>query len=299
MNTIVTKDNFENALKDLSRYTVLVTDVETTGLKSFNGDYIFGIGVAGSRGDVYYFPFRHQVQEVQQSFFDSLDNITYENLPESYLKSLIDMMNASKVLVGYNLKFDLRFLMKEGLIPWDKDLIDGLVAVRLTEPEQYPKMGLTDIIAKSYGEEHSKYDHDTKNILRKNKWNKNFSLAPINLIGPYCIEDVYWARQIVLDRIKELKNSQQSDIWQLEKKLTKVLIRMECEGISVDLNYCEAALKKLFVRQQELLSQIYETFGDEIKINSNKQIGEAFNKLGIYSPVTSKSGNQSGILMNI
>jgi len=285
MNTIVTKKNFQVILNKLKKFTVLITDVETDGLKAFNGNKLFGIGVSGSRGDVYYFPFRHQ-----QNLLDT----EYENLPEEYIQQLMDVMNLSKMLVGYNLKFDLRFLINEGLIPWDKELVDGIVAVRLTESEQYPKMGLTEMIKKSYGEEHSQYDIDTKNILRKNKWNKDFSLAPIDIIGPYCIEDVYWTRKLVLDRVKQLKGTQQERVWEIEKSLTKVLLRMECRGISVDIDYCKTVLEKLKLRQIDLLSQICKAFSvDEIKINSNKQVGEAFNILGIYSPVKSKAGNQS------
>ena len=290
MNTIVTEENFQSTLDKLEKFTVLVTDVETDGLNPFNGNKLFGIGVCGSRGDVYYFPFRHQPQ--QQSLLD-LDGPKYRNLPEDYMEKLISVMNSAKVLVGYNLKFDLRFLMNEGLEPWDKDLVDGIVAVRLTEPDQYPKMGLTEMIEKSYGKKHGEYDHTTKEVLRKNKWYKDFSLAPIDIIGPYCIEDVYWTRKLVLDRIKQLKDSQQQPVWELEKRLTKVLLRMEYRGISVDIDYCESALEKLRDRQVEFISQIHKAFGKEVKVNSNKQIGEAFNNLGIFSPVKSKAGNQS------
>ena len=60
MNTIVTEENFQSTLDKLEKFTVLVTDVETDGLNPFNGNKLFGIGVCGSRGDVYYSPFRHQ-----------------------------------------------------------------------------------------------------------------------------------------------------------------------------------------------------------------------------------------------
>ena len=168
---LVTPDTYESVLTDLEQYTTWVVDVETNGLDWHGKNQICGIGVAVETGDTYYFPFRH---------YPSLEAV---NLHPPQLFQLMEVMNNRSTLIGYNIKFDLHFLEKDGLVVADKELIDVIVLVRLTEPADIREFSLTATIKRSYGEEAAAYDIDTKKILRKNKWNKDFSMAPPTVLG--------------------------------------------------------------------------------------------------------------------
>lgn len=278
---LVTSTLFSKVCDVLKTQSLFFIDTETDGLHPYQGNKIFGIGIGIASGKVYYFPFKHK--------YPSSDNLS-----EDDLSTLISILNKSAShIVGYNVKFDLHMLMKEGLIPWDKQLIDVLVAVRLTEDDRALKMGLLDIIDKYYGKENGDYDRNTKLILKKNKWNKDFSLAPIDTIGPYCEKDVEWTRQIYVDRILTIKNTNQLKVWNIEIDLTKVLLKMECIGISIDNEYCKNALYRIKNRQENLSKDIYEHVNKEFDILSSQQVGEVFKSLGIEAPEKTKLGNPS------
>jgi len=278
---LVTPDTYESVLADLEQYTTWVVDVETNGLEWHGKNQICGVGVAVETGDTYYFPFRH---------YPSLEAV---NLHPSQLFQLMEVMNERSTLIGYNIKFDLHFLENEGLVVSDKELLDVIVLVRLTEPADVREFSLTATIKRSYGEEAAEYDITTKKILRKNKWNKDFSQAPPTILGPYCEKDVEYTWKLYKDRIKELERTNQTEIFKLEKELTHVLYAMEKRGITVDSDYAMQSAEKILQRQEQIKKRIFETVGYEFLITSPAQVGEALKGLGIEPIVKTAKGNVS------
>ena len=216
---LVTEQNYKEIRDRLAQTNIWTIDVETNGLDSFDINQICGLGIGTLEGEVHYFPFRH---------------LQGTNLPIYIQKDLIALANNCKTLIGYNLKFDLHFLSKEGLIVDDKKLIDVIVMVRLTEPSDQNDMGLAKTIARSYGEEAAAYDLETKKYLRSNKWHKDFSEAPPDILGPYCEQDVSWTTRLYTDRLRAIQQSKQEQVFELERELTKVLYNMERMGITID-----------------------------------------------------------------
>ena len=278
---LVTPDTYESVLADLEQYTTWVVDVETNGLEWHGKNQICGVGVAVETGDTYYFPFRH---------YPSLEAV---NLHPPQLFQLMEVMNERSTLIGYNIKFDLHFLENEGLVVSDKELLDVIVLVRLTEPADVREFSLTATIKRSYGEEAAEYDITTKKILRKNKWNKDFSQAPPTILGPYCEKDVEYTWKLYKDRIKELERTNQTEIFKLEKELTHVLYAMEKRGITVDSDYAMQSAEKILQRQEQIKKRIFETVGYEFLITSPAQVGEALKGLGIEPIVKTAKGNVS------
>jgi len=275
------EQKYKEAMDNLLSSNTWIVDVETNGLDYFGMNQICGIGIAlnceGINSSAYYFPFRHQ-QGI--------------NLLPKFLIDLMQYMNQREVLIGYNIKFDLHFLEQEGLDVTNIELIDVLVMVRLTEPAVVKDLDLTSTLKRSYGEEAGAYDIETKKILRSNKWNKDFSLAPPDILGPYCIKDVEWTEKLYRDRLAKLQSTDQIKIFDMEKALTKVLFNMEDAGISIDNKYAEQVMSKIEQRKGEIETQIYKDVG-EFNINSTAQLGEIFNDNGIFSPEKTPKGKQS------
>ena len=112
-------EQFEQLQNEVAKSATVVIDVETNGLDSFGKNQICGIGIGGTdlKGVLQYYPFRHHQGE---------------NLSTDNLKQLINYLNSDiNTFIGYNLKFDLHFLNREGLDVTDKKLIDVIVMVRL------------------------------------------------------------------------------------------------------------------------------------------------------------------------
>ena len=286
--TVVTNRTFEESLKQLQSVLevapTLVVDVETNGLDAYGSNQICGVGVGETNPDglVQYYPFRHHLGE----------NLTFEAFQE-----LISILNQSvKSYVGYNLKFDLHFLEKDGLDVVGKELIDVIVMVRLIEHSDIKELGLTPTGKRAYGEGAVQYDIDTKKFLRSNKWNKDFSMAPPDFLGEYCKKDVSLTARIYSDYLKRIAKTGQNKVFDLEKKLTKVLYKMEQLGISVDKAYAIDTKTALLERLAEVRAEILALCGkneEEFNISSPKQIGEVFNEMGIHSPVKTSKGNDS------
>ena len=197
-------------------------------------------------------------------------------------------------MIGYNIKFDLRFLEKEGLQPQvNQTWVDVLVMVRLIEPSTVKDLDLTSTITRTYGAEHAAYDKDTKKYLRSNKWHKDFSMAPPEILGPYCEQDTYWTYKLYVETLNKINATQQQQVFELECELTKVLYGMEGHGVSIDTHYVSNALVKIGRRTEEVANKIYEMVGDEFNINSTQQVGEILNSLGIYSPIKTPKDKDS------
>ena len=279
---VETERQFEEVINALRLAPTKAVDVETNGLDAFGNNQLCGVGVAtGTESDEsYYFPFRHQQGT---------------NLPYACLATLMaELSNFTVDLIGYNIKFDLRFLENDGLvIDRISNLIDVIVMVRLTEPSTVNDLGLTPTITRHYGTEAASYDLNTKKVLKSNKWNKDFSMAPSTLLGPYCELDVSWTYQIYNDCYKKIQKSGQLEIFGLECKLTRVLYDMECRGVAVDKGYALESLEKVEKRRLEVAQEIYDLAGHEFSIQSPQQVGEVFNSLGISSPIKTPGGKES------
>ena len=281
---IVTNETFQSDLSELketlSKEKLAVVDVETNGLDPYNNNQICGIGVGEPKHDglMQYYPFRHHQGE---------------NLTQECLEELIEYLNTMDSFVGYNIKFDLHFLENEGLIVSGKNLIDVIVMVRLTEHSDIRDLGLTPTGLRRYGQESVQYDIDTKKELRANKWHKDYSMSPPDILGEYCKKDVQLTSRIYADCLEKIQKTKQEQIFQLEIELTSVLFEIEKIGITVDEKYAYDTHNAISNRLAEVQLQIFEIAGGEFNVSSPSQIGEIFESMGIESPEKTPSGKSS------
>jgi DNA polymerase-1 len=280
MVSVLTKEKFNDFLGEAKEDINWVVDVETNGLDSYEGSQLCGVGVGLYRSNkTWYFPFRHQ----QGS-----------NLDIDLLEPLMELMSTRKSLIGHNLKFDIHFLVKDGLDITNVRLVDTLVMCRITEPTTERKLGLTDMLVKRFGNSYGEYDLETKRVLRANKWNKDFSLSPHDLLGPYCEIDVSSTNKLFKDCLRRIKVSKQEKIWQLQIELTKVLFKMEHRGIKIDNAYAKTAIERLDKRRGEVSKEIFDLVGYEFKIlSSTKAVTEAMETVGIRPTRVTPKGNPS------
>ena len=282
--TVVTNEVFTEEINKLRSAIevepTIVVDVETNGLDPFGVNQICGIGIGQPSNSLcQYYPFRHHLGE---------------NLPLDNLVLLMDLLNHSvKQYIGYNLKFDLHFLEKDGLTLIDKKLIDVIVMVRLVEHSDIKDLALTPTAKRNYGDGAVQYDIDTKKQLRSNKWNKDFSMAPPSFLGEYCKKDVALTAKIYNDYLRKIKKTDQMGVFDFENDLTSVLYTMEKRGVAIDTKYAQQSEILILDRQEQVKQEIYKLAGKEFNISSPAQIGEIFTEIGIESPVKTPKGQDS------
>jgi len=275
--------DYIKAINVLRPYTMWAVDVETNGLDPYGINQLCGIGIGVNRPDTkeietFYFPVLHQ-QGV--------------NLSPELVKDLIGVMSEREILLGYNLKFDIRFLENKGLDITNIKLVDGMILVRLTADSTVKELALTKTIRRFYGEGAAQYDIDTKKYLQANKWSKDFSEAPPDVLGAYCEQDVYWTYRLYIDCLRKVEQSGQSEILQLEYELTKVLYDMENRGIRIDFAYAQQAKEQILQRQEQVSQSIYKLAGKEFNIRSTQEVGEVFHERGVTSTVLTPKGKES------
>ena len=277
---IDTVDKFVDAKNQLLNHDTVVVDVETNGLDAFGMNQLCGVGISTLTGDTHYFPVRHQQGT---------------NLPYKHIVELLEILGQMKSLIGYNIKFDLRFLEKEGMVALEtQKWVDVIVMVRLIEPSTIKDLDLTSTITRTYGESHAAYDKETKKYLRSNKWHKDFSMSPPEILGPYCEQDTYWTAKLYTDTLIKIERTAQLPVFELECKLTKVLYAMEGQGVVIDTVYASESIVKINKRIDEVANKIYELVGDDaFNINSTQQVGEVLNARGIYSPIKTPKDKDS------
>ena len=275
---VLNDTQFNNAVETLSNHDSWVIDCETNGLDAYSYHQLCGVGVA-IPDSTFYFPFRHQ----------SLGG----NLDSMYLEPLFEEMNKIKRVLAYNLKFDVPFLEKEGLIAEDKQLIDVIVMARLTESSIVDTLTLTETISRRFGANNAAYDKETKQTLVKNRWNRDFSMCPTEILGPYCEKDAYWTLKVYEDSLAKIKKSGQEDVWEMQINLTRVLLDMEKQGIRIDGRYASSVLDKLNERSTQIRKRIEDIAGTVFNISSTRQGGGFFNSVGIHSPMQTASGAEA------
>ncbi len=281
--SVVTNANFQENLqlvKDIiARTGKIVVDVETNGLDShINQSCGIGVGEATFKAKAFYFPFRHHQGE----------NLEYNNLAD-----LINVLNESKSIIGYNIKFDLRFLENDGFISEDKKLIDVIVMVRLAESSSVRDFGLTPTGSRWYGKESVQYDIDTKKALKSYKWHKDFSVSPPTFLGEYCKKDVELTARVYEDALQYIERTQQDKVYELQCNLTKVLHKIEKRGIKIDQKYALKCKNLIENKLLEIQAEVYAIAKQEFNILSTQQLGKVFESLNIESPIKTIKGNSS------
>ena len=280
---VETQEQFRDAINVLAESPDWTVDSETDGWDAYGVNELCGVGImpTGDEEHMYYFPFRHKQGT---------------NLPLENLYELMALMSIRRMIAGHNIKFDLHFFVKEGLVVATiKLIVCTAMMVRLTEPTWTRRVGLEETIRNDYGEKAASYDPIAKKSLAQGKWNKNFSLAPVFLLGPYCIEDIKFTDRIFHDRMAKIKETDQLDIFERQVALTPVLFRMEERGILIDSVYANRSAQKLEDRIEALKLKAHKLAGQEFLITSGMQLGKIFNnKFNIHSPIlTTKKKEES------
>ena len=273
---LVDNHNVIDIINKLKSFQDFIIDIETTGLDIYNDDYIIGIGLGTLYDDAFYFPFRH----------------SKHNVDISYLKDVIDIINNANRIIGYNIKFDLGGLSKEGLKINKQKLIDVIVMARLCSFEHFPSLDLISVSNKFIGNNVRNNKQELQKYKRANKI-KNAIDIDSKFMSEYCCYDVKLTHELYNMFEKKIIDLGQLEIWNIEIEATKTLFFIELNGMKIDAEYRDRMIESLRDKLQKMTQEIYEIAGEEFNINSPKQLDGIFNKLNIRSLSLTMKGNPS------
>lgn len=233
-------------------------DCETTGLRWVQ-DQVFGVSVRVG-GTSRYWDTRRTPNVIK------------------WLKA--ELPRARKV-INHNLKFDVHFLREEGIVLPDGILECTMVQAALIDEHEL-SFDLDGLCSRHLGRRKQDIVPRIKELLelKKNlsarKAMAELHRMPAEVVAEYANIDTELAELLYNRNTEEIEKQNLAQVWDLERRLMPVLIRMEERGVQVDLDAAHKADKELTRQIDQLQRKVNKAAGFDFNINSAPQMRRAF-----------------------
>ena len=276
--TVLDKKTFQRWLKKLKRAPQFAFDTETTSLDYMQARVV-GVSFAIEVGEAAYVPFAHDYLDapVQLSEQDVL----------GALKPLLE--DESKNKIGQNLKYDAHVLANHDIS------LRGIAQDTMLESyvlDSTQRHNMDDMALRLLG--HSTIHFE--DIAGKGAKQLTFNQIELEQAGPYAAEDADITLQIhqKLSEALEAEPALNKVYKEIELPLLNVLLKIERNGVKVDVAMLEKQSKQLAERMKEVEQLAYDEAGESFNLASPKQLSTIlFEKLEIPSSKKTKTGQYS------
>ena len=285
-----TKEEQDTLFAALAKAPRFCFDIETTSLDRFSNT-LLGVAFSVKPGEAWYLPYSEAVRD-----------------------RLAEALSGNAEKIGHNLKFDLAVLLSHG-IEVAGPFFDTMLAHILVAPDQrhtmdhlaeallgYTPVKLADLAAKHRPTPESEdaaaeglelFVHAQTKKAKKAAEDLDMRAIPTEALAEYAAEDADITLQLADALVPMLDKSGQMRVFrEIESPLLPVLVRMEHEGITVDLDALKTISAKLQQRIDQLAASIRSHAGRDFNLNSPKQLGEIlFEELKLSdNPKKTKTG---------
>lgn len=251
----------------------LFLDIESSGLRPYNGDRICGIAFCYEKGDAYYIPYRH---------FNTDFNIPVDTAIEFFE----GLLNKFTKWVNHNIKFDAHFLWQDGL-EFKGQMICTLMMSMLIDAEAQSHS------LKNLCREVLNLSMEDKDIVelwfkeRKiKKADKVYAEVPPDILGKYAGMDVLSNRALYYALVKKVPKSMLNLMVQ-EINLTKRLFHIERRGIHIDRRKNILDGYAATTRLVDIVAELEATFAIEFKDSTGYKQNIICDQLGL--PIVHRS----------
>lgn len=241
----------EELIKNIKSSSEFTFDTETSGLNIYNSE-IIGLAIALKEKEAFYVLMPEGFEETRAVLNEFAEVFEDEE----------------KLKIGQNLKFDIAMLGLYGVKVKGK-LFDTMVAHYLIEPEQKHNL---DFLASKYL--NYKMISIEKLIGPKGKKQKSMKDVDLDLLTYYACEDADISLRLKNIFNKKISSSKLKNLFfDIEMPLVNVLVRMEKNGVKVDVEKIRDYSGQLKQALVEIEREIFELAGEEFNISSPKQLG--------------------------
>ena len=210
--------------------------------------------------------------------------IPFNNINKLIIKNLFEDIDIT--IIGFDLKFAIKIFHLNN-IQMKGTLFDVQIAHYLLHPD---KRNSLDIISENYL---GVILQENRTVLGKGRVKAVFSDLEPSSITNYACERAVSIFNLSSVFEEEMKEKGVFKLFkEIEIPLSKVLAKMEHEGISLDINMLKRFSVELTKKLEIIVSKIYDFAGNEFNISSPKQMGEIlFDKMQLSKkPKKTKSG---------
>jgi DNA polymerase-1 len=260
-------DNLTDKLEDAKDLIFLIQqgkfkyvglDTETTGLDPFTSDILL----------------------VQIKIGDDIFILNRGGLGKEFITNLVSLIEDSGVMcIGHNIKFDAKMLRQDTGV-WLTHLYDTMIVEQILTcglGNKYPS--LAELVFKYCGvtlEKESRLDFIELNH------NSVFTEQQLT----YSATDVLYLEDIMNKQMEIAVESNLTSIVDLEMKLVPVVMGMEREGITLDVEYWKTLTKSAEVKTNELGNKLVDDLFSAIKTSKYKNAFDFATAVAI--PVSTK-----------
>ena len=245
------------------------------------GSRVVGVGIAIEDGPEFYLAISHEGG-------DNCEGDVWGYLRDQF-------KNFKGVVVGNGIGYDLDWLTENGCQVLDKSIMDVQVADPLINElhfrydlnalcARYELPGKDETVLRQAA---AMYRADPKNDL----WR-----LPARFVGKYGEIDARRPLQVLRRQEQKIIDEEVGQIWELEQKVTPILIKMRRRGVRVDLQQIDAVEILSLRTEAECLANVRGMTGVEIKVGDvwkSDVLAHTLARVGYQVPVTPKTGKSS------
>ncbi len=276
-----------DSFPDLSSAKKICVDCETRdpdlkrkGPGVRRGACIVGVAIGTDDGFRAYYPVAH----------DEGPNMNREAVL-SWLREELSRENQEKV--GANILYDADFLSHVGV-----ELAGPWRDVQVAEPlldENALSYSLSSLAKRYLGEDKLEDEIDQYAAGKgwKGKAQMHLWRMPPSVVGPYAIADVDLPLRILELQERSLREQDLVDLFKLESKLTKVLLRMRRTGVRIDVGRLEETIDQFKKRLFDLKKSLKRDAGFDVEVWAAASVARAFDAKGLAYPLTAKTKQPS------
>ena len=275
-NTVLSKLDFTNLLKDLKRQEFISLDLETDSVFPIKAK-IVGISFSFKSGTGFYIPVAHSEDKTQLNLQDVLKG----------LKPILEDAKIKKI--GQNLKYEILIFKNYG-IKLDGIYFDTMIAAHLID-SSLQSYSLDNLARRFLDYKMISY----KDVTKIDKKNIPFEDVPIDKASMYSCEDADITLRLYSLLLEKLISYNLIDnFFKYEIPFVSVLGEIEYAGVSINTRKLSTLSKEFNKIINNKENKIYKLIGKEFNINSPMQLREIlFAELGLTSKKKTKTGEFS------
>ena len=193
-----------------------------------------------------------------------------------------DLYKSEKTIIMHNALFDLHMIRETyDVQEFPNAIIDTLIVAHLLDTGA--DHTLKGWGTKVYGSGASYWEGLIDEYKKKYKV-KSYEMLPPEILDPYAGHDAFLTKQLAYRFVPQIMTSY-GRLLELEHELLRVILDMEKEGISVDLEYIQGQRQTQGLRKRELERKLFSTIGKVINPGSPKQLADyLYGELGLEIP---------------
>lgn len=280
---LATRKTFADLIEGFVDQPRLIVDTETNGVKPWLGDRVIGVSMATPALDhIVYFPTRHQQGK---------------NLRWSQYQRLISLLSQPDVVyTGWNYKFDLEFLMQDGMT-FPHRIEDIMLACHHLNENDKPfelkrwcvkyadptaKLA-EDELAQKVRAEMKRLGIKVGKGAKKDAWKGYMEILHPREVSPYACDDVRSTeklRRMALPELQQWDTPEAREagfqspyrLWRQSNRYLLTVAKMELRGFQLDVPRLKKLARQSKRYEEKAYAVLTEKAGYEINPNSPKQV---------------------------